>query len=213
MPAVLGKKPVTDKSSAKIPEYREYAVPSVDDIINDIHSEESDLISVEEVDRNAVEFAKKHKDTIKDKFRQERKKSFKSARKRLFEAVVSIALILLVGVFMFLLLYPQTELSELSSDNSDLKDEIAVLRKQIVDSEENMNGIMDMESIRAQALTLGMQDPNANQVISIPMPKRDKLVTVVTYDDYGVSEDAYKNALANLADYYIVKALNSGEAS
>ncbi len=156
---------------------------------------------------------KKHKDTIKDKFRQERKKSFKSARKRLFEAVVSIALILLVGVFMFLLLYPQTELSELSSDNSDLKDEIAVLRKQIVDSEENMNGIMDMESIRAQALTLGMQDPNANQVISIPMPKRDKLVTVVTYDDYGVSEDAYMNALANLADYYIVKALNSGEAS
>ena len=156
---------------------------------------------------------KKHKDTIKDKFRQERKKSFKSARKRLFEAVVSIALILLVGVFMFLLLYPQTELSELSSDNSDLKDEIAVLRKQIVDSEENMNGIMDMESIRAQALTLGMQDPNANQVISIPMPKRDKLVTVVTYDDYGVSEDAYRNALANLADYYIVKALNSGEAS
>ena len=128
-------------------------------------------------------------------------------RRRLFETVLAISLIVLCGVFVWLLIYPQMELSEISRDNSDLKDEITVLKKQVMDSEEDANGITDMDSIRAQALSLGMQDPNANQVVNIPMPNSDKLVTVVSYDEmYGVSDEAYNRAIENLQTYYLQHA-------
>lgn len=136
-----------------------------------------------------------------------KKKMRRLTRRRLFETVLAISLIVLVGVFVWLLIYPQMELSEISRDNSDLKDEITVLKKQVMDSEEDANGITDMDSIRAQALSLGMQDPNANQVVNIPMPNSDKLVTVVSYDEmYGVSDEAYDRAVENLQGYYLQHA-------
>ncbi|MCQ2531090.1 MAG: hypothetical protein MJ093_00085 [Saccharofermentans sp.] len=136
-----------------------------------------------------------------------RRKMRHLTRRRFFESVLAIGLIVLVGVFVWLLIYPQMELSEISRDNSDMKDEISVLKKQVMDSEEDANGIKDMDSIRAQALSLGMQDPNANQVVTIPMPNSDKLVTVVSYDEmYGVSDEAYNRAIENLQTYYLQHA-------
>ena len=132
-----------------------------------------------------------------------KKKIRKASRHRFFEAFVCIGLIVLIGVFVMLLIFPQMELSEMARDNSDLKDEISVLRKNILDSEENVNGITDMDTVRAQALALGMQDPNANQVVTIPMPNGDKVTTVVIYDEYGISEEAYDRAVTNLEDYYV----------
>ena len=144
--------------------------------------------------------AKEKKETLKD----EKKKIRRAARSRAFETVVAIGLILSVGVFLMLLINPQVGLAELAKDNSDLKDEIAVLKRNILDSEENLNGITDMDSIRAQALALGMQDPNANQVVTIPMPEDDKLVTMVSYDEeFGISEEAYDSAVEALTNYYL----------
>ena len=60
-----------------------------------------------------------------------------------------------------------------------------------------------MDTIRAQALALGMQDPNANQVVTIPMPSGDKLETVIVYDENGVSTDAYDHAVTGLQEYYL----------
>ncbi len=124
-------------------------------------------------------------------------------RSRVFETIVAVGLIIMVGVMMLILLYPQMELSKMSRDNSDLKDEIALLKKSILDSEEDINGINDVDSLRAQAIALGMQDPNSNQIVSLPMPKDDKLVTVVSYDEYGISDEAYQNAVDNLSEYYL----------
>ena len=134
--------------------------------------------------------------------REMKKKVRRLTRRRVFETVISVGLIILVGVFVMLLIFPQMELSEMSRDNSDLKDEISALRKSILDSEEDLNGITDMDSIRAQALALGMQDPNANQVVTIPMPSGDKLETVIIYDENGVSTDAYDHAVTGLQEYY-----------
>lgn len=147
-----------------------------------------------------------HFDTSDDsdlEFEMAKKRIRKNTRHIVFETVVCIGLIILVGCFVWLLIFPQMELSEMARDNSDLKDEISVLRKDILDSEEDINGITDMDAIRAQALALGMQDPNANQVVTIPMPKDDNLTTVMTYDEYGVSEEAYDHAITNLEDYYM----------
>ena len=136
-----------------------------------------------------------------------RRKMRHLTRRRFFETTLAILFIVFVGLFVWLLIYPQMELSEISRDNSDMKDEIAVLKKQVMDSEEDANGIKDMDSIRAQALSLGMQDPNANQVVNIPMPNDDKLVTVVSYDEmYGVSDEAYNRAIENLQTYYLQHA-------
>ncbi|MBO4243105.1 MAG: hypothetical protein IKT14_02555 [Clostridiales bacterium] len=170
--------------------------PSVEEIIftyPDSHLEPEDKLT--EKEKNAL---------LKKKIRR-------LTRRRFFETVVCVGLIIMVGFFVWLLIYPQMELSEISRDNSDLKDEISVLKKQILDSEEDMNGITDIDSVRAQALALGMQDPNSNQVVYIPVPADDKLVTVVSYDAYGVSADAYRNAVDNLSEYYMHKDAEEAE--
>jgi len=140
----------------------------------------------------------------KEEFRKEKKLIRQATRRRAFETVIAVGLILFVGVFFMLLLNPQIGLAELAKDNSDLKDEIAVLKRNILDSEADVNGITDMDSIRAQALALGMQDPNTNQVVTIPMPEDDKLVTMVSYDEeFGISEEAYDSAVEALTNYYL----------
>jgi len=145
----------------------------------------------------------------KDKALEEKKQVRKASRHQRFELFVACGLIVALGVFGMLLIMPQVTLAKLAKDNSDLKDEIAVLRRQILDSEEDVNGITDMDSIRAQAIAFGMQDPNSNQVVSIPMPEDDKLVTMVSYDEeYGISEDAYNNAVEALTQYYLEEASN-----
>lgn len=133
----------------------------------------------------------------------------KASRHQFFEIFVACGLIVAMGVFGILLIMPQVTLAKLAKDNSDLKDDIAILRRDILDSEEDVNGITDMDSIRAQALALGMQDPNTNQVVTIPMPEDDKLVTMVSYDEeYGISEEAYNNAVEALTQYYLEEASN-----
>ena len=139
-----------------------------------------------------------------EELRKQTVKIRRAARSRGFETIVAVGLIVTIGVFFMLLINPQVSLAELAKDNSDLKDQIAVLKRNILDSEEDLNGITDMDSIRAQALALGMQDPNANQVVSIPMPEDDKLVTMVSYDEeFGISEEAYDSAVEALTNYYI----------
>lgn len=157
---------------------------------------ESDFLSREEVDKRTEEVEEQY--IPAGKLRESRRLT----ARRLFEAVISIALIIMVGCFAFLLLYPQTELSELSKDISDTKDKITEMKNKIIDAEEEVNGITDMDSIRTQALALGMQDPNQNQVVILPVPSNDTLTNVVSYDAYGISEEALDNAKGNLAEYY-----------
>ena len=140
----------------------------------------------------------------KEALKKEKKLLRQAARSRVFETVIAVGLIIFVGAFFMLLINPQVGLAELAKDNSDLKDQIAVLKRNILDSEEDLNGITDMDSIRAQALALGMQDPNANQVVTIPMPEDDNLVTMVSYDEeFGISEEAYDSAVEALVNYYL----------
>ncbi|MBO4636846.1 MAG: hypothetical protein J5685_06835 [Clostridiales bacterium] len=206
MPAVKERK-LYDDVYREIPDLlKEGSVPYVQEDI---------FMTREEVNRRQEEFEKTHVSVFKEHESTihktaVRKSSFKSNFRKLFEVTVSCLLIVMIGVFVGILLYPQTELAEISRDNSDLKDEISELRKKILDTEENINGVNDMDSLRAQALALGMQDPNANQVIIVPMASDDKLVTMITYDTYGVSEEAYNNAVGNLARYYIEEMVNGG---
>ena len=137
-----------------------------------------------------------------DEAKSAKKRIARETRKRVFETILAIITIMGAGVFFGLLLYPQAELSEMSRDNSDLKDEISALKKEILDAEEDSNGIADMDSIRAQAIAMGMQEPNANQVIILPMPGDDRLVTTISADAYGINEDALNTANTNLSNYY-----------
>ena len=51
-------------------------------------------------------------------------------------------------------------------------------------------------------MALGMQDPNSNQVVNIPMPGSDRLVTVAASDSDGIDDDALTAARKNLVQYY-----------
>ena len=157
--------------------------------------------------RQVYEYPALAEQTAEDKkeaLKKEKKSVRQATRSRIFETIIAVGLIIFVGAFFMLLINPQVGLAELAKDNSDLKDQIAVLKRNILDSEEDLNGITDMDSIRAQALALGMQDPNANQVVIIPMPEDDKLVTMVSYDEeFGISEEAYDSAVEALTNYYL----------
>ena len=161
-------------------------------------------VSREDVDRNTQRMLNRHLD---EEFNQaviheQKVRSRKITGRRIFETIVVLLLVVFVSALVILLMYPQTQLAEMSRDNSNAKDRIARLKTEILDAEEAANGISDMDRIRAQALSLGMQDPNQNQVISLPVPNNDTLKTVVSYDAYGVSEEALHSAMTNLADYY-----------
>jgi|GEM_PF-527609 len=141
-------------------------------------------------------------ETIKAMMREQAEDVRKLTGRRVVEFAISFALILLVGFFALLMLYPQTELSELSRDNSNLKDEITTLKAAILDAEENANGVTDMDTVRAQALALGMQDPNQNQVIYLPIPNVDTLKTSISYDSDEINPEVLEKAEEDLAEYY-----------
>jgi len=166
-------------------------------------SEIPKTVSYEEVQRVTEELPESFSEqAMKEQRQKARAKNRKYTAKRAFEASVFICLVLMVGFFVLLLLYPQTELAELSRDNSNTKDRISVLKNEIIDAEEAANGLTDMDAIRAQALGLGMQDPNQNQVVNLPIPSNDNLTTAVSYDAYGISKEALDNAMGSLEEYY-----------
>ena len=177
-------------------------LPDVTPLIEDepLIIEENPVVSYEAVQERSVQYAKDHEDP---KVRLEnKKKSRRLTGRRLFETIVSIGLVILLGFFVMLLLYPQTELSELARDNSNLKDQINTIKREIVNAEENANGIADMDVIRAQAIALGMQDPNQNQVINLPVPNTDSLRTRANYNSDGINDDEVNDSKDALADYY-----------
>ncbi|MBQ6303424.1 MAG: hypothetical protein IJK83_05310 [Clostridiales bacterium] len=194
-----GKTNLTYKNGSIIPdetkliEDEELIIEPADDIV-------SSVVSYEEVHERSVRQAIEHEDP--QTRLEQKKKTRRLTRRKVFETIVSIILVIAMGIFVMLLLYPQTELSELARDNSNLKDQINVAKREIVNAEENANGVADMDVIRAQAIALGMQDPNQNQVISLPVPNTDSLRTRTNYNSEGINEEAFNDSKDELADYY-----------
>ncbi|MCR4669598.1 MAG: hypothetical protein K5643_00250 [Saccharofermentans sp.] len=168
------------------------------------HTSDEYVTSKAEVTRLSREFEEDIEDI--ERTRQIEKEEGRRARRltgrRLFESIIAIGLVILAGFFAYLMIYPQTELSELARDNSNLKDEISRTKTKIIDAEEDANGIIDMDTVKAQALALGMQEPNQNQVVNLPIPNNDSLKTSVSYDSDGINPEALAEAEDYLADYY-----------
>lgn len=157
-------------------------------------------LTFEEVNERTKDYAKEHMDP--ELVKEQKEKAKRLTTRKFVQTALTIAVVLVTGAFVMLLLFPQTELSELSRDNSNLKDKINTVKRQILDAEENANGITDMDAVRAQALQLGMQDPNQNQVVNLPIPNNDSLKTVIPYDTYGINEDVLKVNEDALEEYY-----------
>ena len=165
-----------------------------------IEDHAEDYFTYEDVHERTVQYAMEHEDA--NAKREQKKKTRRLTRRKLFETILSIGLVILMGFFVMLLLYPQTEISELARDNSNLKDQINTAKREIVNAEENANGVTDMDVIRAQAIALGMQDPNQNQVINLPVPNTDSLRTRANYNSDGINDDEVNDSKDALADYY-----------
>ncbi|MBR4404099.1 MAG: hypothetical protein IKT10_03205 [Clostridiales bacterium] len=196
-----GKKDFAYTEGSVIP-YDDYLVKNEPLIIEepvDNYLSES-VASYEDVHERSVRYAMEHEDP--QTRLEHKKKTRRLTRRKLFETIISIILVIAIGVFVMLLLYPQTEISELARDNSNLKDQIATVKREIVNAEENANGVADMDVIRARAIALGMQDPNQNQVVSLPIPNTDSLKTRINYNSDGINDDAYRDSKDALADYY-----------
>ena len=170
----------------------------------EVSSDPSDMfVTREDLDKRSAEINEKlASEKNRDIIREQRRQSRRLTGRRVFETVVVLLLVVFVSALLILMMYPQTQLAEMSRDNSDTKDRIVKLKNEILDAEEAANGISDMDKIRAQALALGMQDPNQNQIVNLPVPDNDSLKTVISYDSYGVSEEALENAVIGLSDYY-----------
>ena len=168
-----------------------------------IEETKNDYLNSTQVNEKTRSYARNHPEYMNsDLAKEEKRREARLSRRRALQTIMFVGAIILAGVFFSLLLYPQSEMGELSRDNSDAKDRISALSQEIVDAEEGVSGITDMDVIRSQALALGMQDPNANQLVILPMPGNDKLITVEAYDEDGISEEALENSINNLAEYY-----------
>ena len=196
-----GKKNLAYKEGSVIP-YEQYLIENEPLIIEEpVDSILSDSVaSYEDVHERSVQYAMEHEDP--QTRLENKKKTRRLTRRKLFETVISIILVIAIGVFVMLLLYPQTEISELARDNSNLKDQINTVKREIVNAEENANGVADMDVIRARAIALGMQDPNQNQVVNLPVPNNDSLKTVVTYNTDGINDEMLADSEDALANYY-----------
>ena len=196
-----GKSTYTYNVGSIIP-YDPYAA-EVDDLIIEepVSKYMSDgVVSYADVQERTAQVAKENEDP--ETRLKHKEQSRRLTRRKVFETIFSIILVIAIGVFVMLLLYPQTEISELARDNSNLKDKINTAKREIVNAEENANGITDMDVIRARAIALGMQDPNMNQVINLPIPNTDSLKTRINYNSDGINEEAFKDSKDALADYY-----------
>lgn len=162
--------------------------------------EKSNKLSFEEVNKITDNYTKQRMDP--ELLKEQKEKAKKLTTRKFVQTALTIAVVLFTGALVMMLLFPQTELSELSRDNSNLKDKINTVKRQILDAEENANGITDMDAVRAQALQLGMQDPNQNQVVNLPIQNNDSLKTVVPYDTYGINDDVLKVNEDALEEYY-----------
>lgn len=157
----------------------------------------------EDVDKKTAEYREHLQEELRKAVAYEQhKKARKLTGRRVFETVVVLLLIVFISALLILMMYPQTQLAEMSRDNSNAKDRIAALKNELLDAEEAANGVSDMDYIRNKAIALGMQDPNQNQVINLPVPRNDSLKTVISYDAYGISEEALDSSIKGLADYY-----------
>ena len=196
-----GKKNLAYKEGSIIP-YDQYLIEKEPLIIEEPIDRATleGVASYKEVHDRSVRYAMEHEDP--QTRLEHKKKTRRLTRRKLFETIISIILVIAIGVFVMLLLYPQTEISELARDNSNLKDQIATVKREIVNAEENANGVADMDVIRARAIALGMQDPNQNQVVSLPIPNTDSLKTRINYNSDGINDDAYRDSKDALADYY-----------
>jgi len=187
----------------KNPDLSEYS-------IEDIPGHEK-YVSREVIDRNT----ERYREHLEEEFskavaHEQHRKARKLTGRRIFETVVVLLLVVFVSALLILMMYPQTQLAEMSRDNSNAKDRITKLKNEILDAEEEANGVSDMDRIREQALAFGMQDPNQNQVINLPVPQNDSLKTIVSYDAYGISEEALDSAVASLTDYYRTHPAGNG---
>ena len=192
---------LTYKDGAVMPSDEKIYVEEKLDIVPNEYRHIPDMtVSYEDVNRRSHERMIEREDLAMHK--EQKHRARKLTARNFFETFVCVSFVVLVGVFIMLLLYPQTELSELASDNSNLKDQINTLKTQILDAEENANQITDMDTIRAQALALGMQDPNQNQVVNLPVPNNDSLKTVVTYNTDGINDEMLADSEDALAAYY-----------
>lgn len=157
----------------------------------------------EDVDKKTAEYREHLQEELRKAVAYEQhKKARKLTGRRVFETVVVLLLIVFISALLILMMYPQTQLAEMSRDNSNTKDRITILKNELLDAEEAANGVSDMDYIRQRAIALGMQDPNQNQVINLPVPRNDSLKTVISYDAYGISEEALDSSIKGLADYY-----------
>lgn len=150
-----------------------------------------ETLTYDEVKLRTADYSRKFIKDIK-------KKNSRLIRRRFFECFLLSSLITLLGLLMILFLMPQSELSEISRDNSNLKDQITEIQRELVAAEENANPVGDIEYVKAKAIELGMQEPNANQVITLPLPHTDTLKTV----NSEVDEKAFITAQDELAEHY-----------
>lgn len=158
--------------------------------------------SEKEVAANNSVYNRNHSAMLDRESIEKNRKLAKRNRKRTLETIIAAGLIIIVGIFFALILYPQAELAELSRDNSDRKDEITLLKREILKTKEETKGLTDSDSIRAQAMALGMKDPSSNQIVYIPLPGTDRIISVATFDSAGIDDNALEIATENLKDYY-----------
>ncbi len=106
---------------------------------------------------------------------QAAKKVTPAKRSRRFLAV-SVVAILLVFTALIFLLYNQSKIVEQSFANAAIERQISRLEKENAQRREAISKNMDLETIRREAMRLGLQEPLQNQIIEVKQSGTDQII-------------------------------------
>lgn len=125
------------------------------------------------------------------------------SKKRLKETIAVLTGIAIVAVMFGSVLFKQAQITSLNFQNNAAQKRISALNQESAQLRECLISGADLEQIRLEATErLEMQEPGAQQIVSVELPEEDKLITSISYNSLGISPEVLAQAKEDLAKYY-----------
>ncbi|HOO61318.1 MAG TPA: hypothetical protein PKV44_02700 [Bacillota bacterium] len=164
------------------------------------------IFSILETPLEKYEVAKKNRKIIEQtKQTYNKNNRFKELR-RLAEFAKVIFVSLLIAASLGVVLYNEAVISNQNYLNNKKEDSIETTRRETKMLRESLSQGADLEWVREEAKArLGMVEPNDQQVVAVIMPGSDRLMTSISYNSLGITDEMVSEAKRDLARYYSTK--------
>lgn len=119
--------------------------------------------------------------------------------------VSSVAAILLIFTAVIFLLYNQSRVLAVTAENAKIQKQINEYTKENSKKRESISKNLDLEKIRQEAMRLGLQNPQEQQIRELQESKRDQIVVNLrsaNAEGVDTTEDDMTAIFANVEGFF-----------